>query len=71
MRLLFGIILGFALTVGGVYVADQVSTPRRRPPDGQLGCRGEERRPAHDDGARRLAPHQRLISARRTFFDDN
>ena len=26
MRLLFGIILGFALTVGGVYVADQVST---------------------------------------------
>jgi hypothetical protein len=26
MRLLFGIILGFALTVGGVYVADQTST---------------------------------------------
>ena len=26
MRLLFGIILGFALTVGGVYVADQVSS---------------------------------------------
>jgi hypothetical protein len=26
MRLLFGIILGFALTVGGVYVADQIST---------------------------------------------
>lgn len=26
MRLLFGIILGFAFTVGGVYVADQVST---------------------------------------------
>lgn len=26
MRLLFGIILGFALTVGGVYVADQSST---------------------------------------------
>jgi hypothetical protein len=26
MRLLFGIILGFALTVGGVYVADQMST---------------------------------------------
>jgi hypothetical protein len=26
MRLLFGIILGFALTVGGVYVADQAST---------------------------------------------
>ena len=25
MRLLFGIILGFALTVGGVYVADQIS----------------------------------------------
>jgi hypothetical protein len=25
MRLLFGIILGFALTVGGVYVADQFS----------------------------------------------
>jgi hypothetical protein len=27
MRLLFGIILGFAFTVGGVYVADRVSTP--------------------------------------------
>ena len=26
MRLLFGIILGFALTVGGVYVADQMSS---------------------------------------------
>jgi hypothetical protein len=26
MRLLFGIILGFAFTVGGVYVADQVSS---------------------------------------------
>ena len=26
MRLLFGMILGFALTVGGVYVADQAST---------------------------------------------
>ena len=26
MRLLFGIILGFALTVGGVYVVDQSST---------------------------------------------
>jgi hypothetical protein len=26
MRLLFGIILGFALTVGGVYVADQTSS---------------------------------------------
>jgi hypothetical protein len=26
MRLLSGIILGFALTVGGAYVADQVST---------------------------------------------
>jgi hypothetical protein len=26
MRLLFGIILGFALTVGGVYMADQMST---------------------------------------------
>ncbi len=26
MRLLFGIILGFALTVGGVYVADQISS---------------------------------------------
>ena len=26
MRLLFGIILGFALTVGGVYVTDQFST---------------------------------------------
>jgi hypothetical protein len=26
MRLLFGIIVGFALTVGGAYMADQVST---------------------------------------------
>jgi hypothetical protein len=26
MRLLFGIILGVALTVGGVYLADQVTT---------------------------------------------
>jgi hypothetical protein len=26
MRLLFGIILGFAFTVGGVYVVDQTST---------------------------------------------
>lgn len=26
MRLLFGIILGAALTVGGVYLADQVTT---------------------------------------------
>jgi hypothetical protein len=26
MRLLFGIILGFALTVGGVYMVDQMST---------------------------------------------
>jgi hypothetical protein len=26
MRLLFGIILGVALTVGGVYAADQIST---------------------------------------------
>ena len=26
MRLLFGIILGFALTVGGLYLADQAST---------------------------------------------
>ena len=26
MRLLFGIILGFALTVGGVYAVDQAST---------------------------------------------
>ena len=26
MRLLFGIILGFAFTVGGVYVADQASS---------------------------------------------
>jgi hypothetical protein len=26
MRLLFGITLGFALTVGGVYVADHVTT---------------------------------------------
>ena len=26
MRLLFGIILGFALTVGGVYLADQVTS---------------------------------------------
>jgi hypothetical protein len=26
MRLLFGIILGFAFTVGGVYLADQTST---------------------------------------------
>ena len=71
MRLLFGIILGFALTVGGVYVADQISTPRERPPDGQLGRRGKERRRAHHDGARRLAPHQRLTgSAQRTFASD-
>ena len=69
MRLLFGIILGFALTVGGVYVADQVSTPRGCSPDGQLGCRGEERRPVDGDGARRLAPHQRLIVARDESFD--
>ena len=26
MRLLFGIILGVALTVGGVYLADQITT---------------------------------------------
>ena len=69
MRLLFGIILGFALTVGGVYVADQVSTPRECPPDGQLGCRAEERRRADDDGARRLAPHQRLTRAAHQSFD--
>ena len=27
MRLLFGILLGFGLTVGGVYMADHMSSP--------------------------------------------
>ena len=27
MRLIFGIVLGFAITVGGVYTADHTATP--------------------------------------------
>jgi hypothetical protein len=31
MRLIFGIILGFALTVGGAYVADSMAAPGAEP----------------------------------------
>ena len=44
MRLLFGMILGFALTVGGAYISDSAKSGAGCPPDGELGRGRKERR---------------------------
>ena len=71
MRLLFGIILGFALTVGGVYLADQTSTRADARPMVNWDVVAKNVDQTHHDGARRLAPHQRLSAGalQRILFD--
>ena len=71
MRLLFGIILGCALTVGGVYLADHMTGSAAARPMVNWDVVAKNVDETHDDGTQRLAAHRRLIfaaAARRKIF---
>ena len=64
MRLLLGMILGAALTVGGAYVSDTATKPRSRrrvPPHGQLGRGRPQLRFVHRDGQGRLEQADQVV----------